>query len=109
MNKSKWIGLYKEYGIPDAPSIRSFFCPTAYEGEDKVIHFLESGQDKLASPRSEKDFFTGEPVPYESLIMTDGTYCWCLSLAYYVKKYHLRFPKEVENYILESNLIKGTA
>ena len=60
----------------------------------------------MVSARSSKDVFTGEILSPSTKGMNDGEYTWFESLAYYVKKYNLRLPKEFEDKILKIDLIE---
>ena len=75
----------------------------AYKNQGKIIWYLKHGIEDMCRMQREKDVFTGESIPMETLGMNDGEYTWWNTLAYYVEKYNLRLPKEFENKILNSN------
>jgi len=55
----------------------------------------------MAQLSRNRDIFTGERIPHEVLVMSDGDYYWPNYLAWYVEKYNLRMPEEFEKYILD--------
>lgn len=96
-----FIGKYKEMNKShDFPSIREFFEDMPYEGQEKVARYLENGTIDMCRMEIPKDVITGENIPMEKLGMNDGEYTWFNILAYYVRKYNLRLPREFEEKIL---------
>ena len=92
---------YKEFCENDNdPSIHDYLGKTPYSNQDKILHFLRNGKIELARLSRVRDIFTGERIPYEALVMSDGDYFWSNTLAWYVEKYNLRMPEEFEAYIL---------
>lgn len=92
-----FIGQFKEFNQDkDFPSMTEFFCDAPYPGQDKVYNYLINGSIDCASLEVPKDCFTNETIPMEKLGMNDGEFSWFNTLAYYVKKYNLRLPKDFE-------------
>ena len=93
---------YKEYGPEDAPSLSTLFNDGRYENQDRIIDYLKKGTVTVVATRYDKDVFSGETIlPLQtSCHLTDGEYIWSSDLAYYVEKYNVRLPKEVENRML---------
>ena len=96
-----FIGKYDEL-VPGRGygSIKDHLSPTPYEGQNRVILYLKSGQEDLYSPVVQKDVFTGKVISLGTTGRHDGTYTWWDVLAYYVEVYNLRLPKDFEDHIL---------
>lgn len=92
---------YKEFGVPDAPSMRNSFEKQPYKGQDKIVDFLRNkGEIGAAACKVPKDCFTGERIPGYLYLKKYKNFGWSSDLAYYVEKYNLRLPKEFEEYVL---------
>ena len=93
---------FKEFGAEEAPSLSTLFAPGKYDEQDKVIDYLKKGKVTLVSPQYDTDAFTGDAImPLQTTyILSDRKYSWSSDLAYYVKMYNVRLPKEVEDWIL---------
>lgn len=92
---------FKELDNEDFPSIHDYLEKEPYPNQDKIAHFLNNGKIELAQLSRDRDIFTGERIPREVLVMSDGDYYWANILVWYVEKYNLRMPEEFEKYILE--------
>ena len=102
-DESKFLGKYIEFNKDmDYPSMEEDFCDYPYEGKEMIINYLESGEKTVTACSRARDFFTGELIPGERCIMTDGEYSWSSSLSYYVDKYNLRLPSEFEEKVLKN-------
>ena len=101
LSNSNILLFYQEFGTLNAPSLKDFFEKSSYEGQNKIIEYLESGRIKLAASSLCKDAFTGEIIAETKTIMTDGEYSWNNMLSYYVKKYNLRLPGDFERKVLK--------
>ncbi len=63
--------------------------------ECKIVGYLESGIDSGAVMMIEHDVLADPSKAIgEVLLKSDGVWIWPLSLAYYVKEYHLALPSE---------------
>jgi len=92
---------FKEFCKDDEdPSIQDYLEEGPYPNQDKIIHFLKNGKIEFAQMSRDRDIFTGNRIPYEVLVMSDGDYFWANTLAWYVENYNLRMPEEFEAYIL---------
>lgn len=92
---------FKEYGVPNAPSMCESFEKTPYKGQDKIVKFLRSeGTVGAAAAAAPVDLFTGERISGELVFKNCGSFGWCSDLAYHVEKYNLRLPKEFEDFVL---------
>ena len=59
---------------------------------------MKSGIIYGAKPEILYDAFSDKPIPYESLVVTDGKYKWTTELLYYVENYNMILPSTfVEN------------
>ena len=83
------------------PLMKDFMEKEPYPSKDAIIQYLRNGDMVLARVSRIKDVFSGEYIPFEVLIMTDGKYFWSNILAWYVDKYNVRLPKEFEAHILK--------
>ncbi|MCD7951129.1 MAG: hypothetical protein LUG12_12855 [Erysipelotrichaceae bacterium] len=89
-NKNKGISLKEN--IHDEP----------YQNQEVIYDYLlDGGKVEAARLSRYKDIFNNKIIPQEGLIRYDGTYYWSNVLAYYVRNYNLRLPKDVENHILQ--------
>lgn len=71
-----------------------------YNGQDKIVKFLQTGEIVLAQLSRNRDVFDNSVIPTEVLVLTDGEYMWCNHLAHYVDKYNVRLPRKFEKHIL---------
>lgn len=98
-----YIGRYKELNPKhDYPSIKDFFLPERYPGQDRIVYYLFHGKEDMVSTKRAVDVITGEPIKMEIIGMNDGMFTWFNTLGYYVDKYNLKLPKEFEDHILSS-------
>ena len=99
---------FKEYGEANGPSITTLFSDTKYENQDVIADYLDKGEVSMVAASFEKDVVTDEYIKpaRTKCIKTNGKHSWDGSLSYYIRKYNLRFPKSIEDAILEdiSNL-----
>ncbi len=84
----------------DLPSMKDSFCDHPYEGKEDIVKYLENGKKTMAACSRALDAFTGEVIPGERCLMTDGEYSWSSCLSYYVDKYNLRLLPEFEKKVL---------
>ena len=85
----------------DHPKMDEYIDKLPYTHKQTVINFLlNGGQIQLVQLSRLKDIFTGDIIPYEVMVMSDGDYYWPNYLAWYVEKYNLRMPEDFEKYIL---------
>lgn len=102
---------YTEYGSSNGISMKDHFERAPYKGKDKIVAYLETkGKSTMVRMETAKDRLTGERIKgmYDLEIFTDGTFSWWSDLAYHVKKYNLRLPKEFEDYVLNHPIQGGT-
>ena len=93
MNKSLLDYREFQWGMPDAPSILSLASDKGYDGRDIIIAYLKRGRLYNIRPAG----FDDAPVKVD---LTDGEYVWCDELAYYIKEYNVRLPRDIEVWML---------
>lgn len=93
---------FKEFGVPNAPSLLEKCEKDPYRGQDKIVEFLKNkGEIGAAAARIPIDVITGERIPGELVVKHYDKFGWLSDLAYYVEKYNLRLPKEFEDFVLD--------
>lgn len=94
------MAVWKEFNPLADKSMKDDFDAIPSPFRNKIIDYLNNGDILLASPSSAIDIFSGKRMNQINCILTDGEYSWSNSLGYYVQKYNLQIPKELENKIL---------
>lgn len=64
------------------------------------MDYLRGGMKIAAAAGSFKDAITGDTIPTEALVLTDGTYVWQSDLTYYVERYNFTLPGRFVKHIL---------
>lgn len=90
---------WKEFNPSAKRSMKDDFSSTPSPVKKQILAYVNSGTATLVSPSSSFDAFTGERISATSCILTDGEYSWHNTLGYYIQKYNLRIPKELEQKI----------
>lgn len=72
----------------------------------KVLSYLKDGVSISAMAHVNHDVFTGEMIPYEALVYTDGKYRWTSEAVYYVEKYGLMLEKDFIQHVLKEGAVK---
>ena len=83
--------------------------PEAYPYEEEIAHYLETTRDNgpaISINGIEFDVFTGDMIGKTEAPRNDGFISWPAVLPYYIRKYHLRLPKEAEDHILKKLRVK---
>ena len=104
MNR-KIPGEYREF-YPDReglPMMKDYLEDHPYPGQGKNIFFLMHGVPGLVGMKPRYDVFTGERISSSKTLLRYKNLEWWEDLAYYVKNYNLRLPREVESFILSIN------
>ena len=99
--RSNIMATWKEFNPLAKRSMKDDFADTPSPFCNEILNYLKSGEVTLASPESAMDVFSGERINGTNCILTDGEYSWSNALGYYVEKYNLRLPKELEDKILK--------
>lgn len=82
------------------PSIKDSFEKKKYDGQDKIVNYLKSGNVYMTSTGYATDVVTGDLIKQPKTFMNDGIYSWTSTLVHYVENYNLRLPKAFEEYVL---------
>ena len=86
------------------PSLADNVSPEPQDHESEIARYLETAPSYSAmgkivgdvlDPNAKAVLFPGSK--------TDGLYAWPSELAYYVRKYHLRIPKELREHMASRN------
>lgn len=109
----KYPAIYKEYPYFSEDdtslgldSIRDHFCKEKYPFQDEIYEYVFNCPDankRGARPSIERDCLTHEFIGsdiYNRFFEVEDYY-WNNNLAYYIKQYNLRLPKDFEDWILE--------
>lgn len=94
------MAMWKEFNPLAEKSMKDDFSSLPSPFKNQIISYLNNGEVTLVSPTSVTDVFSGERICQTNCILTDGEYSWSNSLGYYVEKYNLQIPKELESKIL---------
>lgn len=88
------------------PKMRDHISDIPYSTKPYILEHLKSGTGHIATAARIYDCYTGEPVQgYGFLIhMNDGEYFWTNKLIYYIDRYNLRLPADIEENILKKCL-----
>ena len=96
------MAVWKEFNPMANRSMKDDFKNTPSPFCQKIIEYLNNGEVALVSPSCATDIFSGERICQTSCILTDGEFSWLNTLGYYVKKYNLQIPKELEDKIINN-------
>jgi hypothetical protein len=94
--QAKLVGRYAELGFEGAPSL----LPLVRTGSDihraKSVAYLRGGKTLVLTTSLLRDAFDSTRTPGSRSLLTDGTFAWSAGLAYYVERYGLPVPPELE-------------
>lgn len=99
MNKLNIMNIWTEFCEKADHSMKDDFNETPYPDMEKIADYLSNAETVGISLKIFEDVFTGKtigPAKYKE----DDDYFWNSSLPYYIKKYNLRLPGEIERRIL---------
>jgi len=95
------LNVFSEYGAKGAVSMKDCISDKPYMGIDKIVEYLtNNGKTTVLSTALPKDRITGERIEGELYWKESDGFSWMSDLAYHVKKYNLRLPKDFEDFIL---------
>lgn len=83
------------------PKIYKLISETEHPHKAELVAYLKRGKEFAAIPGIFRDFFTGEYIRGEELLLYDGVHVWSSDVPYYVEKYNLQLPEEFVQYILD--------
>lgn len=90
------VGCFEELGFEGGPSLADARGRRAPDSIEKVVAYLKSGPILVLSPGLVRDVFERSNVAGNRSLRTDGVYAWPDSLAYFVEKYAVQLPTELE-------------
>lgn len=102
----KPVGNYREFahGDPNGKSLRDHLSKAEQVNEEKIITYLKSGYVVAVAACLVKDVLDeSTKLPGGLCAQTDFVWSWYSDLAYYVKTYHLKLPKEFIKHIEAKN------
>lgn len=103
MGKRKSVmAEWKEFNSASDRSMKDDFGGKPSPFSKEIVDYLDNGELVLASPSIAVDVFSGERIGKTNGVLTDGEFSWSSSLSYYVEKYNLQIPKELERKILSA-------
>ena len=97
------VGIYKEFynGEYELPSIRDAIYQDTVSNKRTLVSYLKKGKPFAAASAINKDVLSGERIPGELLMLTDGVYEWRSDLVYYIEKYNLKLPDDFIKHVLD--------
>lgn len=109
----------KVYTLPQLQTVNNESCNNkdamlraiskeVHPRKGEILAYLRSAVVFGAYASVSKDIFTGEPIPIEHLLLTDGKFRWTSDIEYYVEKYNLRLHDEFINTALTEKQIHIT-
>lgn len=97
-----FLGKYEELAPGMGfPTMKENLESKPYETKAEVLKYLKSGKPHIATAASVIDVYSGVNTFRPLLHLDDGEFSWTTKLIYYIEKYNLRLPHEVEKRILE--------
>ena len=104
-----FLGAFEEFSPGMGfPSMREYLQEEPYETKQAVLERLRAGNVHMTAPGVILDVISGENTYQPLLHMNDGEYTWTTRLIYYIDRYNLRLPMEVENGFLRKAAYDGT-
>ena len=95
------IGIFKEIGGEEYPSIRELLSEKPIQVKGKVLWYLKNVPIMAVSPgRMNQDVFSGKNILSSLVIHSDGIYSWCGETIYYFEKYDLILPEDFIRHVL---------
>ena len=96
MAKQKRIGFFFELPVEEQRNaISSLRNDEAHAREDEIIQYLNSGVDAGVAMLVEQDYLQEPPaILGGTMLKSDGEWVWPVSLAYFVREYHISLPQE---------------
>ena len=87
------------------PSNSEAISESPQEDEEKIVAYL---RDRVFCFGWRASYLDDVLDPFDRTLLnanpcTDGTYYWCLDIAHYVEKYHLRLPPDFIRHVASMN------
>ena len=89
-----YIGEFREFGYPHAPSMADAVEQLTEDVRVTVERYIRNGVTVAAVPGSSRDVLDGATHLVSPSLLTDGTYLWRKDLAHYVNKYGIALPEQ---------------
>lgn len=88
------IGKIKERHGDKYPALSDCLLLSPIPDKDRVLQYLKRGEVIGAFAGLARDCLTGERIPGEYLMLSDGVYAWDTAVTYYFERYNLRLPED---------------
>lgn len=96
-----FIGKYDELAPGMGyPKMKDSFKAEPYSTKEDVLKYLRSGYAHIATAARIVDVISGNQTFLPLVHYNDGEYTWTTKLIYYIEKYNLRLPENIETSIL---------
>jgi hypothetical protein len=102
----KYVGEFRELGYDDRPHATSIHesrgkRPTTNKAQ--VVAYLRGATTFISSPGSDDDVFDSTKRAGSASVMTDGTFVWQKTLAYYVENYDVALSPDFEQHMARND------
>lgn len=87
--KNSTVGSIRDNLVADLPD------------KETIVEHLKNGQVIAAYCGIARDIFTGEVIPGEWVLQSDGKYKWSSAITYYVSQYNLKLPDDFIKHVLQ--------
>lgn len=99
MSKIYIMESWAEFNEKADKSMKNDFCSAPYPDMQQIVNYLKNSNIAGIAFKTYKDVFTGETIG-PAKIYSDDELLWNSSLPYYIQKYNLRLPEDIEKKIL---------
>lgn len=95
------VGNFVELGHDEvgAPSLVEMRGRRNAEHKGQVLAYLRSGIMFIGSPGVDEDVLDPSKSAGSATVLTDGTYAWPKTLAYYLETYDVALPDDFETHM----------
>jgi hypothetical protein len=97
------VGCYAELGFENAPSLQNLVRTGHDSNRDRSVAYLKAGKTLILTTSLLRDVFDRSGTPGSRSILTDGTFAWPAGLAYYIERYGLPVPVELEQHMAHNH------
>lgn len=92
----KTVGLFRELGFSDGPSIVGSLGRGRHPQSAKIVAYLRAGSPLLETSELSRDVLSEAHPPIGTArLLTDGHWVWPEVLAFYVERYNVSVPAEM--------------
>ena len=96
---AKLVGRYVELGFEGAPSLEPLVRTGSEANRAEAVAYLKAGKTLVLTTSLLRDAFDPTRSPGSRSIRTDGTFAWPAGLGYYVERYGVPVPPELEQHM----------